>query len=97
MNEKVLKTLEYDKITKRLEEYAYSDYAKSLCRSLMPSSDIEEIQYQQAQTSDAYRRIMQKGSISFSGIRDIRASFQRLKVGSVLGMGELLSVSSLLN
>ena len=96
MNEKVLKTLEYDKITKRLEEYAYSDYAKSLCRSLMPSSDIEEIQYQQAQTSDAYRRIMQKGSISFSGIRDIRASFQRLKVGSVLGMGELLSVSSLL-
>lgn len=96
MNEKVLKILEYDKITKRLEEYAYSDYAKSLCRSLMPSSDIEEIQYQQAQTSDAYRRIMQKGSISFSGIRDIRASFQRLKVGSVLGMGELLSVSSLL-
>lgn len=96
MNEKVLKTLEYDKITERLEKYAYSDYAKELCRNLMPVSDLEEIQRNQAQTSDAYRRIVQKGSISFSGIRDIRASFQRLKVGSVLGMGELLAVSSLL-
>ena len=96
MNEKVLKTLEYDKITERLEGYAYSDYAKEVCRNLMPLSDIEEIRQNQAQTSDAYRRIVQKGSISFSGIRDVRASFQRLKIGSVLGMGELLAVSSLL-
>ncbi len=96
MNEKVLKTLEYNKITERLEGYAYSDFAKELCRNLIPLSDLEEIQKNQAQTSDAYRRIVQKGSISFSGIRDIRASFQRLKVGSVLGMGELLAVSSLL-
>lgn len=96
MNEKVLKTLEYHKVMERLEQYAYSDYAKELCRNLNPSSDIEEIRQNQAQTSDAYRRIVQKGSISFSGIRDVRASFQRLKVGSVLGMGELLAVSSLL-
>lgn len=96
MNEKVLKTLEYDKITERLERYAFSDYAKERCRNLAPSSDIEEIRQNQAETSDAYRRIVQKGSISFSGIRDVRASFQRLKVGSVLGMGELLAVSSLL-
>lgn len=96
MNEKVLKTLEYDKIIERLERYACSESAKELCRSLIPSSDIEEIRQNQAETSDAYRRIMQKGSISFSGIRDVRASFQRLKIGSVLGMGELLAVSSLL-
>lgn len=96
MNEKVLKTLEYHKITERLEGYACSEYAKEFCRNLQPSSDIEEIRQNQAETSDAYRRIVQKGSISFSGIRDVRASFQRLKVGSVLGMGELLAVSSLL-
>lgn len=96
MNEKVLKTLEYHKVTNRLEGYACSEYAKELCRKLEPSSDIEEIRQNQAETSDAYRRIVQKGSISFTGIRDVRASFQRLKVGSVLGMGELLAVSSLL-
>jgi len=96
MNEKVLKILEYNKIIERLEKYACSESGKQLCRELYPSSDLEEIRQNQRQTRDACVRIMQKGSISFSGIRDIRASFQRLKVGSVLGMGELLSVGSLL-
>lgn len=97
MNEKVLKTLEFNKITSQLEEYASSDAAKYMCRHLTPSSDVEEIRGNQSQTSDALCRVLQKGSISFSGIRDIRASLKRLSVGSVLGMGELLAVSSLLD
>lgn len=97
MNEKVLKTLEFNKIILQLEEYASSEAAKYMCHHLMPSSDIEEIRTSQAQTSDALRRICQKGGVSFSGIRDVRPSLKRLSVGSVLGMGELLSVSSLLD
>ncbi len=97
MNEKVLKTLEFTKITSQLEEYASSDTAKDMCRHLIPSSDLETIQTNQAQTSDALTRILRKGSISFSGIRDVRASLKRLAIGSVLGMGELLAVSSLLD
>ncbi|MBO5278094.1 MAG: endonuclease MutS2 [Lachnospiraceae bacterium] len=97
MNEKVLKTLEFNKIVSQLEEFASSEAAKAMCRHLMPSSDIEEIRTSQAQTTDMLRRIFQKGSVSFSGIRDVRASLKRLSVGSVLGMGELLAVSSLLD
>lgn len=97
MNEKVLKTLEFTKIISQLEEYASSDAAKDICRHLTPSSDRETIQTNQAQTSDALTRILRKGSISFSGIRDVRASLKRLAIGSVLGMGELLAVSSLLD
>ncbi len=97
MNEKVLKTLEFNKIIAQLEEFASSEAAKQMCRTLMPSSDIEEIRTNQAQTTDALRRIFQKGSISFSGIRDVRGSLKRLSIGSVLGMGELLAVSSLLD
>ncbi len=97
MNEKVLKTLEFTKIISQLEEYASSDAAKDICRHLTPSSDLETIQTNQAQTSDALTRILRKGSISFSGIRDVRASLKRLAIGSVLGMGELLAVSSLLD
>ncbi len=97
MNDKVLKTLEFNKIITQLEEYASSDAAKYMCRNLMPFSDIEEIKTNQAQTSDMLRRILQKGSISFSGIRDVRASLKRLSIGSILGMGELLAVSSLLD
>ena len=97
MNEKVLKTLEFNKIIAQLEELASSEAAKQMCRTLMPSSDIEEIRKSQAQTTDALRRIFQKGSVSFSGIRDVRGSLKRLSIGSVLGMGELLAVSSLLD
>lgn len=97
MNEKVLKTLEFNKIVTQLEEFASSETAKAMCRHLVPSSDIEEIRTNQAQTTDMLRRIFQKGSVSFSGIRDVRASLKRLSVGSVLGMGELLAVSSLLD
>lgn len=97
MNEKVLKTLEFYKIKERLEEYAASQTAKELCRALVPSSDIEEIQKQQKQTSDALQRLIRKGSLSFAGIKDIRPSLKRLSVGASLGIGELLAISSLLD
>lgn len=68
-----------------------------MCHNLTPSTDIEDIRINQSHTSDGLRRIFQKGSISFSGIRDVRASLKRLSIGSVLGMGELLAISSLLD
>ncbi len=39
---------------------------------------------------------MAKGSVSFSGLHDISASLKRLEIGSALGAGELLKISSLL-
>ncbi len=50
----------------------------------------------QTETSDALRRIYQKGSLSFSGVTDIRGSLKRLEIGSTLGIDELLRVCSLL-
>ncbi|BCN29153.1 endonuclease MutS2 [Anaeromicropila herbilytica] len=97
MNTKVLRTLEYYKIIDKLTGYAGSMLGKELCNKLLPSSDIAEIVEAQRETSDALSRILQKGSISFSGIKDIRSSLMRLEVGSTLGIGELLSISSVLD
>ena len=94
MNQKALKTLEYDKIINQLTEYAASPLGKELCRSLTPSSDLEEIRTWQAQTTDAVTRIRFKGSTSFSGVRDIGDSLKRLEIGSSLGIHELLAISS---
>lgn len=94
MNQKALKTLEYDKIISQLTEYAASPLGKELCRSLTPSSDLEEIRTWQAQTSDAVTRIRFKGSNSFSGVKDIRDSLKRLEIGSSLSIPELLAISS---
>ncbi len=96
MNKKVLKTLEFNKIIDMLMEEAYSDLGKSLCENLVPSTDLQQIQTTQQNTSDALTRIWQKGSLSFSGLRDIGPSLKRLEIGSTLGMGELLNISSLL-
>ena len=94
MNQKALKTLEYDKIINQLTEYAASPLGKELCRSLNPSSDLEEIRTWQAQTTDAVTRVRFKGTTSFSGVRDIGDSLKRLEIGSSLGIHELLAISS---
>ena len=96
MNQKALKTLEYDKIIVQLAEYASCESGKELCRRLVPSIDYDEIVTAQRETTDAVTRVRQKGGISFGGVKDIRASLKRLEVGSSLGIVELLSVSSLL-
>ena len=96
MNQKALRTLEYDKIIEKLAEYAASEPAKALCRELTPSADYDEIVKNQAETTDAVTRIRQKGSVSFGGIRDIRDSLKRLDIGSSLSITELLAASSLM-
>ena len=97
MNEKALRILEYPKIIDMLTGYASSPMGKELCRNLMPSSNISEILQGQMETSDALTRVMKKGSLSFSGIRDIRGSLLRLKVGSTVGMAELLNIAATLD
>lgn len=97
MNEKALRILEYPKIIDMLTGYASSPMGKDLCRNLMPSSDLSEILKGQMETSDALSRILKKGSLSFSGIRDIRGSLLRLKVGSTIGMPELLNIAATLD
>lgn len=96
MNRKVLKTLEFNKIIEQLTNEASSTLGKSICKKLTPISDLEEIKRNQAETADALSRIWQKGSLSFSGIYDIEDSLKRLEIGSTLGCGELIRISSLL-
>ena len=96
MNEKVLHTLEYDKIIQRLEPFASSAQAKEMCLHLAPSADLVEIKERQAQTRDALSRIYKRGNLSFSGLYDIRPSLKLLEIGSTLDTKELLAIAGLL-
>ncbi len=96
MNEKVLKTLEYDKIIAQLADYASSPLGRAQCRALVPLADIGEITRAQQETSDALTRVRLKGSITFTGLKDVGASLKRLEIGSSLSVAELLSVSAML-
>ncbi|MGN0297925.1 MAG: endonuclease MutS2 [Lachnospiraceae bacterium] len=96
MNEKALHTLEYDKIIDMLVEFASTPIGKDMCRNLKPMDKLDDIRKAQQETDDAFLRIVKKGTISFSGAKDIRPSIMRLKVGGSLSIIELLNIASLL-
>lgn len=96
MNKKALKTLEYNKIIALLEQCAGSAQGKAYCRELLPVSDLSQIKRMQAETKDALSRIFKRGSVSFSGITDVRPFLKHLEIGSSLTISELLAIASLL-
>lgn len=96
MNSKVLRVLEYHKIIDQLKEKATSEPGKKLAASLLPMTDLGEIQAAQTQTADALSRLFSKGSTSFGSNRDLGMSLKSLEVGSVLSIVELLRIASFL-
>ncbi|MBR6399438.1 MAG: endonuclease MutS2, partial [Lachnospiraceae bacterium] len=96
MNEKALKTLEYDKIISLLTERASSRPGKALCAATLPLTDLNEIDRLQEETAAAVTRIFAKGSISFGNNADVRGSLLRLDLGSALSIREILEITKLL-
>ena len=97
MNEKVLNTLEYNKIIRMLTEKADSAPGKKRCEELEPSTDLNAINLAQTETSDALSYLFKKGSTSFGGNKDIGYSLKSLDIGSTISISELLKIAALLS
>ncbi|MBR1861785.1 MAG: endonuclease MutS2 [Lachnospiraceae bacterium] len=97
MEKKTLKTLEYDKIIELLVQRADSDPGKELCRALVPSVKMPEIQKSQQETGDALTRLFRSGSTSFGSNHDLRFATKSLEVGSTLSAAELLRLAAQFN
>lgn len=97
MNQKVLRTLEYNKIIDLLTDKADSEPGKKLCRELTPSTDLSAIREAQRETGDALSRLFKIGSTSFGSNRDLGFSIRSLEIGSALSASELLKIASLLD
>ena len=97
MNNRVLKTLEYDKILKALSSRASTQAGVERCLSLKPVSDIKEIRTYQKQTADAFSRLMKGGSLVFGGIKDPSSYLKRVEAGGSLNAGELLDICGILS
>lgn len=97
MNQKALKTLEYDKIIDRLTALASCELGRRKCASLLPSSNIREAAVMQKETGDAFSRLLKNGGISFGGVKEIRPSLLRLEAGGTLSIPELLAISAQLD
>lgn len=96
MNQKFLRTLEYNKIVERLAEYAFGADTKERCLSLLPSTSLSEITNAQQQTKDAMNRSLKKGRLDCSGIKPLSSAIRRVEIGGTMNIEELLGLCKLL-
>lgn len=94
MNEKILKTLEFNKILLQLEEFAASELGVERIRKLKPSTSFEEIVLLQEETDEAAHVLRLKGHAPLNGIFNITPHIKRTQIGGVLNPIELVQIGS---
>lgn len=94
MQERVFKTLEFDKIKDQLIEHASSSLGRNKVEELVPSTDYNEVVSWQEETDEAAKVYRMRGSIPLDGIYDIRAHVKRSSIGGMLSPAELNQIAS---
>jgi DNA mismatch repair protein MutS2 len=93
MDERTLRTLEFEKIKEMLAQRTATSLGREVCAGLAPSRDFLEVQHRQEETSEA-RRLYQAGkSIPLGGIHDLRPAVGRAMRAGMLEPAELLDVA----
>jgi DNA mismatch repair protein MutS2 len=97
MNEKVLQTLEFDKVRQRVAALTAFSAGREAVLALVPSSDIERVRLLQQLTAEAARLMALQPSAAISGAHDVRPLAEKAAIGGMLEPMELLDVESTLS
>lgn len=92
MDQKSLSVLEFPKILDRLAGYCAFPVSAEKARGLLPSTDLEDVRFQQELTREAAQLLLARPEIDIGGVRDIRASLDLALHGGVLDPSDLLDV-----
>ena len=96
INEKTLKTLEFDKIRRLLADLCPTRGAAELALSLTPDVFPDRVERRQVRTADARRLCDAKGMPSFGSITYVGDICARAEKGAILTPGELMDVAAVL-
>lgn len=96
MNERTLRTIEFNVIKDMLSKHAQSSLGKEIINELMPVCDQHAVQERLKETTEGQMAILRRGNPPLGGISDIRTSLKKAELGSILGPGELLHISDIL-
>ncbi len=96
MKEKILNTLEFDKIKSLLKQYTVSQIGKEGVDKLFPSIDFDEVEELLKETREAGEIIEKRGSSPIVAFNDVRGILARIKLEAVLSMKELLMIAGFL-
>lgn len=94
MQQRVMKTLEFDKVRNQLIEHTSSSLGREKALALVPSVDFDEVARLQEETDEAAKVLRLKGNIPLGGIHDIRPHVKRAQIGGMLSPHELIHVAS---
>lgn len=96
MNNKIMQTLEFDKIRQQLSQFSATDSGKEWIRTLSPSSKAEEVQEWQNETEDGRKVLRLKGGMPMPHLKDIRMHLKRLEIGGSLNGKEIAEIGRVL-
>ena len=100
MNDKILETLEFAKITEQLQQMAITTPAKMAAKSLVPSDDFAQVKLALKQTLAGAEILRIKGQLPLTDFADVEPSIKRLRIKANLNakeLGNLLLVLALAN
>ncbi len=100
MNDKILETLEFAKITEQLQQMAITTPAKMAAFNLVPSNDFAQVELALKQTLAGADILRIKGQLPLTDFVDVGPSIKRLRIKANLNakeLGNLLLVLALAN
>ena len=100
MNNKILETLEFAKITEKLQKMAITAPAKKMAAKLLPSADFTQVERELGQTLTGANLLRIKGQMPLTDFMDVTPSTKRLRIKANLNaheLGNLLLVLTLAN
>ncbi|MGO0155207.1 endonuclease MutS2 [Leuconostoc mesenteroides] len=96
MNQKVLQTLEYDKIKSQLSDFLSTPIGRQEADTLQPINDVDIINYWLQETADAMMIDRLKGGIPLAKLADITPHLKRLNIQASLSATELAEIGNVL-
>lgn len=96
MNDKILETLEFDRIKAQVAQYLVSAAGKYELANLKPQSDFKTVQLWQQETNDGADILRLQGGIPIPKLADITPQMKRLKIKASLNGTELAQITKVL-
>lgn len=96
MNNKVIVSLEFDKIKNLLEKYAITHSAKEMLRNLMPYKNEYDVKEHLQETKEALKLLVKKGNPPFEGLYDVKEELVRIQKGGSMDAKSLLRIANML-
>ncbi|WP_297434979.1 endonuclease MutS2 [uncultured Clostridium sp.] len=97
MNNKVIKSLEFDKVRKLVEKYAITKSAKEKILNLAPYDNKYDVIEHLEETKEALNISIKKGAAPFEGLYDVSEDLVRISKGGSVEAFSLLKIANMLN